>query len=65
MEFLILSYSAPPSNSEKHKLANDGIHPGKGHVHNLGPGTYINHKSSTGNQPGVGITPSMKVEKYT
>lgn len=66
MEFLSLSHSTPPSNPENHKLANDGIHPRKGHVQNthLGPGTYINHKSPTGDQPGVGITPSTKEGKY-
>lgn len=67
MEFLILSHCNPPSNPENHKLANDGIHPRKGHDQNTdsGPGTYINHKSSTGDQPGAGITPSMKEGKYT
>lgn len=43
MEYINLSHFLLPSNVEIHKLANDGVPLGKGHVSNtdLGPGIYI------------------------
>lgn len=66
MEFIILSLSVPPSNPENYKLANDGIHPRKGHVQNTEyRSRYLYyHKSSTGDQPVLRVVPSVKEGGY-